>query len=418
MIKRFIVIVALLSTAFMAAQEGTASPYSYYGIGLTKFKGTVENQSMGGLLVFSDSIHVNLRNPASYGKLKLTTFTVGGSHQTSSLETESEKENTRTTSLDYLAIGIPTGKLNFAFGLIPYTSVGYNIRQINNETTSNTFSSRGGMNKVFFTTAYAVTEDLSLGANLDYNFGNIQNRFTVFQTEIQYGTRQINRTDFSGFNLNFGVDYQTRISSKLNFHTAATYAPAMDISTEGSRSTVPVLFNAQGAESIPPTYDVTTITFSDEKLTLPAQFTIGAGIGTRNKWFMGAEYTNIEEADYRLSAGPSPLTYRYESASQYRFGGYYIPQYNSLTSYLNRVVYRAGVRYEESGLYLNNEGINEFGISFGLGLPAGTTFTNANLGIEYGQRGTTDSGLIKENFFKLSISLSLNDRWFQQRKFD
>jgi len=74
MIKRFIIIVALLSTVLMAAQEGTSSPYSYYGIGLNKFKGTVENQSMGGLRLFSDSIHVNLRNPAAYGRLKLTTY--------------------------------------------------------------------------------------------------------------------------------------------------------------------------------------------------------------------------------------------------------------------------------------------------------------------------------------------------------
>jgi hypothetical protein len=30
------------------AQEGTASPYSYYGIGDVRFKGTVENRSMAG----------------------------------------------------------------------------------------------------------------------------------------------------------------------------------------------------------------------------------------------------------------------------------------------------------------------------------------------------------------------------------
>jgi len=44
--------------------------------------------------------------------------------------------------------------------------------------------------------------------------------------------------------------------------------------------------------------------------------------------------------------------------------------------------------------------------------------SNVNLGFEYGQRGTTDSGLVQEDFFSAKISLSLNDRWFVKRKFE
>ncbi len=417
MIRRFIIIVALLSTAIMAAQEGTTSPYSYYGIGLTKFQGTVENQSMGGLRTYSDSIHVNLRNPASYGKLKLTTYAVGGSHQRVQLENAAgTSENSSTSTLDYLAIGIPTGKFNFGLGVMPYSSVGYNIQNINNEA-ANTFRGKGGMNKVFLTTAYSFNNNLSVGVDVNYNFGNTQRNFTVFQDRIQYGTRQIDRTNFSGFNVNLGVDYQAKITNRLRLHTAATYSPETGISTENSRLSVPVVFVPGGTEQLAPGYDVTNTVLPDGEITLPAQMTLGAGLGGLNKWFLGAEYTNIQEANYNINDGPSNLTARYEAASQYRLGGYYIPQYNS-QSYWERIVYRAGMRYEESGLYLNNEGIDEFGISFGLGLPAGNNFSNANLGLEYGQRGTTNSGLLKENFFKISISLSLNDQWFQQRRFD
>jgi hypothetical protein len=70
-------------------------------------------------------------------------------------------------------------------------------------------------------------------------------------------------------------------------------------------------------------------------------------------------------------------------------------------------------------LVLNNEHITEFGISFGMGLPIGSRsgFSNANIGLEYGQRGTTNNGLIQESFFSLSIGLSLNDKWFTPRKY-
>ena len=83
-----------------------------------------------------------------------------------------------------------------------------------------------------------------------------------------------------------------------------------------------------------------------------------------------------------------------------------------------RVVYRAGARFGDSGLNINGEDIDEFGISFGVGLPAGRLLTNANLGVEFGRRGTTSAGLVEENFFSVFLSLSLNDRWFQQRKFN
>jgi hypothetical protein len=43
----------------------TSSPYSFYGIGDVRFKGTVENRSMAGVAVEQDSIHMNLENPAS-----------------------------------------------------------------------------------------------------------------------------------------------------------------------------------------------------------------------------------------------------------------------------------------------------------------------------------------------------------------
>jgi hypothetical protein len=105
-------------------------------------------------------------------------------------------------------------------------------------------------------------------------------------------------------------------------------------------------------------------------------------------------------------------------ANRYRIGGFFIPNYNSISSYWHRVVYRAGARYEENGINVSGEDINEFGISFGVGLPVGRFYSNLNLGFEIGSRGTTNNGLVKENFFNTFISLSLNDKWFEKRYID
>ena len=63
MIKKFSYSLLLLFSIISYAQQGTSSPYSFYGIGDVRFKGTNENRAMGGLSFVPDSIHINIQNP-------------------------------------------------------------------------------------------------------------------------------------------------------------------------------------------------------------------------------------------------------------------------------------------------------------------------------------------------------------------
>jgi hypothetical protein len=71
MIRKIVVTIVCIATTGIFAQEGTVSPYSFFGIGDLRTAGTVENQMMGGIAVYADSIHINLRNPAAYAQLGL-----------------------------------------------------------------------------------------------------------------------------------------------------------------------------------------------------------------------------------------------------------------------------------------------------------------------------------------------------------
>lgn len=374
---------------------------------------------MGGLSIFSDSIHVNLQNPAGYGRLRLTTYTVGASNTSVELESETESGSTNNTSLDYLAIGIPAKKFGFGLGLIPYSAVGYNILDRNEEEgTAARYSGKGGLNKVFLSTGYSFNENISIGAEVNYNFGNIQNKNIFVRQGLQFGSREINRSDLSGFSFKVGLDYERMLNENLQLNFGAHYTPQSDLSSENRRELATILFSPTGVEFAA---DKRDIEVEDTELTLPSSYTVGAGIGKPRKWFLGLEHTNTAESDFSNRSFTLEGA-NYEAASKYKVGGFYIPNYNSLTSYLSRIVYRGGFRMEETGLVLQGEPIEEFGMSFGVGLPVGNRtndfFSNVNIGFEYGQRGTTNSGLIKENFFNAMISLSLNDRWFVQRKFE
>ena len=184
MLKRFIVVFFILVAGFIQAQEGTTSPYSFYGIGQLKFKGTIENRAMGGISMYSDSIHLSIMNPAGIADLKLVNFTVGASHRYLTMRTDDEKQKASTTSLDYLALGIPMGKVGASFGLIPYSSVGYKLLS-ESEDASTQYTGTGGVNKAFLGLAYKVTPKFNLGVDVNYNFGKIENESFHKEDDIQ-----------------------------------------------------------------------------------------------------------------------------------------------------------------------------------------------------------------------------------------
>lgn len=412
MFRQILVGLFILIAGVTVAQEGTTSPYSYYGIGTLKFRGTVENRSMGGLGVFSDSIHLNLQNPASYSGLRLVNFSVGGSHKASTQKNETASQNTSTTTLDYIAMGIPMGKFGMGFGVIPYTAVGYDFNsELPDGLTQ--YEGSGGLNKAYLSLGYQVTPELSLGVDANYNFGKIENTATTQKNNLQYGTRIFNRSDILGFSFNFGAMYKRMVTEKLEFTGSVTFTPGTSFTSENYRRIATVSILPVGIFTV----DEREITVADTDFTFPSQFTVGAGIGAPKHWALGVEYTNQKTSNFtNRSFNIDNITY--ENASKFRLGGFYIPNYNSFGNYFKRVVYRAGARFEQTGLNVNGQDINEFGISFGLGLPVGRLFSNANLGFEIGRRGTTDFGLIQENFFNTFISFSLNDRWFEKRLYD
>jgi hypothetical protein len=412
MFRQIVVGIFILVSGVIVAQEGTTSPYSYYGIGTLKFRGTVESRSMGGLGIFSDSIHVNLQNPASYSGLQLVNFSVGGSHKVSTQKNETNSQNTSTTTLDYISMGIPMGKFGMGFGIIPYTSVGYNFySELPDGRTE--YIGTGGLNKAYLSLGYQLTPELSLGVDTNYNFGKIENTATTQKNDVELGTRSFNRSDILGFSFNFGAVYKKMITENLELTGSVTYTPGTDFTSENYRRIGTVSITPVGIFTV----DERELTVADTDFTFPSQFSIGGGIGKPKHWALGVEYTNQKTSNFtNRSFNIDNVTY--QDASKFRLGGYYIPNYNSFGNYFQRVVYRGGARYEQTGLNVNGQDINEFGISFGVGLPVGRLFSNINLGFEVGKRGTKDFGLIQENFFNTFLSFSLNDRWFEKRLYD
>ncbi len=410
--KRFIIGIVFLTTTFAVAQEGTTSPYSFYGIGLQKFRGTMENRAMGGLGVFSDSIHLNLQNPAAYSELRLINFSVAASYQLTQQSNADVSQRNETISLDYLALGIPIGKWGVGFGVLPNTAVGYHfLSQTENAVTE--YSGNGGLNRVYFSAGYKLLPSLSIGVEGGYNFGKIENSSISQHSDVQYGTRIVDNNEINGFNLNFGVIYNRTLSRNLELNGSASYSPGLTQTSRNLRRLSTVSIRTAGVSTI----DLREIERPDTEFTAPSNYTVGFGLSRPKHWGVGIEYGNQQMSEFNNTPFQTANT-TFKDASKYRIGGFYIPEYNSFNNYFNRIVYRAGFRYEETGINIHDQAVNEFGISFGIGIPMVRSFSNINVGFEIGQRATKNNGLIQENFFNAIISFSLNDLWFEKRLFD
>jgi hypothetical protein len=416
MIKKVIVSLSLLFSLVTLAQEGTSSPYSFYGIGDVRFKGSIENRSMGGLAVVPDSIHINLQNPALLTELKLTSFSTGGTFSATKLKTNAESEKAQRTTLDYLAVGLPSKKFGFGFGIIPYSSVGYKIQNIATQTNPETKKSNGtgGINKAFFGVGYKLNKNFNIGADLQYNFGTIETRSLTFIDGVQFGSREINASDINGVNFNIGLSNHVKLTKKLTIFNSLTFSPEGNLNLNNSRKIATVQFLATGGEFV---VDENDVDVANTKLKLPSKLTIGTAIGEVRKWIVGVEVT--QQSTSNLGNRFIDIdNVKYENATKISIGGYFVPKYTSFNSYWNKVTFRGGMRYENTGLIINNKSINDQAVTFGLGLPLSGTFSNINLGFEYGRKGTKDAALIEENYMNISVGISFNDKWFQRRKID
>jgi hypothetical protein len=419
MIRILSILFSITVVHLAAAQSGSVSPYSSAGLGERNFNGTQATRHMGGLDVFTDSIHANLNNPASYGFLKVTTYSLGIHYRNTNLASMTESANADDASLDYLSVSIPAGKFGFGFGILPYSSVGYRIETLDSATEGqnilNRYEGEGGINQAFLSVGLPLTSFFSIGVSAQYNFGNLFYRTGQFIEGVDTGTLLTNQSSISGLNYQYSAQVNIPIKRKYLLQGMYVYQPEAFLNSQNDR-----IFYTQSLSNDTVVdfeeIDLNTQGLRETELETSQTTKIGLGFGENKKWFLGIQHNLTKSANFTNNFF-SRSTISYRDAKQWTVGGFYIPDYASFTSFWERVVYRFGFRTEQMSLIINNLPITETGISFGIGLPLGS-LSNANIGFEFIQRGAKQSGLIQETLIAMRIGLSINDIWFIKRKYN
>ncbi len=449
-LRGILFILLCFTTIIISAQPKINSPYSRYGLGEINDRNFFTSENMGGLGASLIHPHnINIVNPASLGFLETTAFDMGIYAKNYGLRDAGDTEYTQlwAGNLSYLSLAVPLqNKLNdlldrkerninatTAFTLKPYSIVGYNITTQDSTNAdigaiTRNFSGAGGTYN--FTWSNAVKyKNLSMGLNLSYLFGNINysNQLFVNNNIASLVTASENTIGVSGFQYNLGLIYNHYFNLDAFKEQKTSTLKQLSIGLYGNSTT-----NYTSTESqlnIARQFSIAGQVLSTDTLSnmqgekfsgvLPSEIGFGLSYYHGEKFALGLDYVRNDWSQFRGNFVNNPLKSTYKLS----FGGFYRPNFKSITSYFSRVYYRFGVHYRivpSEDLAINNgESITDVGLNFGMGMPFfyQRKISHANLGVAAGYigRGTA----IEERYVRLTFSFTFNDdEWFVKRKYN
>jgi hypothetical protein len=432
--KRFLVYILLsFLTGNSFAQNATDSPYSRYGIGDIPLGGFVKNNGFGGLgIAYRNALNINLANPASYSAIILTTFETGASATFTKFKTETLEQNKSDATFSYFALGFPVvkNKWGAALGLVPFSNVGYKIFDPQSDANAGdvlfTYDGSGGLNQVFIGNSVNLLDNLSAGVNASYLFGSLKR---ISKVEF-YGSNFLNSrftetTTMGDFHFDFGIQYvadslpkkikadstRSKIKSDRSLTFGFTYSLPTNLSSEKS-----FLHERYQSTGILVFVKDTTENTEGVKGTIKLPYSIGFGAAFRqgSKWLIGVE-SSLQNWEDFSSFGEGDVL---KNSLRINTGAQYIPDERAMKSYWQSVQYRLGFFYNKTYLQLKNSQLNEFGATLGLGFPVRKGLSMIQVAAQFGRRGTTENNLIQEDFVRISLGITFNDRWFIKPKFD
>jgi len=421
-LNAFWVLCFIILLSFDNIAQTSQSPYTALGIGDIIQPNLVVNMGMGGTTIaYPSNKNFNLLNPAMLGiRGYFTSFEIGFSGETRSIQSDTLSQRNGSGNINYIALAFPIkqSRISAGIGLAPYSYINYNITSKNKidgieEEADVNFKGSGGFNSIFYSTGFNLFRSLALGFKISYLFGSKTEETIIdidqpgsFSSAL-YETAKVN-----DFLLGFGATYYIKLGEKSQIYLAGIYELANDLNTTRQER----LDQRQRFSGLLLNTD-TIVADMNVKIRLPQKYGIGISYTNGTRWLISTDLIIQDWNDFSDAANNlNTLARSYRSA----FGIEYIPDATSVSNYLKRIIYRAGIHYELTPFKLNNEQIYDFGINFGVSLPVinRNAPSLVSFAFQYGQRNGGADFAITENYFRFALGFTINDIWFYRRKIE
>lgn len=413
----------IMFPTFLFAQfnNNTSSPYSRFGVGDLQPYGFGRSIAMGGASIASrNHQQINLANPASYTAIDslVFMFEFGITGEMSKYKNDLGSAYNNNSNFQYLAMKFQiSNSIGASLGLLPYSDIGYDVQVVDDVDNTGAVLTRyfgtGTISNAYLGFAFEPFKNVSIGANLNYLFGKMNKNAEVYFLEGANFYQMQKYADFRlrDFYLDFGAQVTIPLKNDKHLILATVFDTKPDLTTIYSDLTQKNLSSGN-------TIDRDTLNFMQEtNSVINMPLTLGGGISFVKKdvYEINADFYHQSWSDALFFGEKSPYL---TDLNKFAVGAEWIPDKYSIRSYVSRIAYRAGFHYEETYLKFGDQQINDFGISFGVGFPVYRSNTTINVAAEFGRRGTTQDGLVLENYAKLNLSVNLYDLWFIKRRFD
>jgi hypothetical protein len=440
----------------LQGQIDNQPPYSYFGIGKWHEPSVQSGFGMGGVsAAILDSSMLNVLNPASYAALDITQFQVGGELNIGQ-RTLSNNSSVREWNLhlNQIQLGLPLmQRKKFGWGMSagfrPLSFMGYDFRDTVLQTLGNDtllqarrFNGEGGWNRVTAGTGFRLWKGIFIGINGHFNFGSVSRiRSLRFDDPDLLATRLKETVRTSSFSYDVGVQYRWRfkyhellprpdgkkdtLKRSMQVVAGLSYTPQLDYAVERNETGIQYFPGANGEFG----YDTLTLSGTLGTVTMPSKWSAGVAIGNPDQFTIAMDVSHIAYQDFRYFGDAIPV---YASHWVFALGGQFRP-FNLRQKFANglgfkqNLVVRAGFRYANRGIRPDQVPIDEFGMSFGLGIPvkhryvyninltkARRTGSFINIGADFftGQPRATNAG--SDFFFRLNLGFTLREWWFDR----
>ncbi len=425
-----ILVITLLLALPLSGQKAVNSPYARFNLGILETRGSSRSAGMGGLsVVLRDNSSFSFTNPASYSAADTNSFLFdfGMEYGLGQLSDGQIKRSSDDLNFHHLAIMFPITKgWGFGLGVVPVSNGYYNISQPITEghplydpiagDLLITHRGEGSFTKAFAGTGFHIARGLSAGLNAGFLFGEIErfNEYAYVSDNNLFDSRMQEKLSLRGIGLEAGLQYLHELNDDRFVIIGASYRFQNSVASDHSSMFVRFA-SGFAAPGVPYAYD--TLSYSDiegGEAILPQRFSGGVGFGIRNRLMAGVDFHYSDWTQAEIMGNPGSLAPK----RGINAGLEYIPDRFALQGVFNRMEYRLGGRLTESYIAIGDEQVNEFGITFGVGIPIRRSWSKANFYVDYSRRGATRNGLHIENLLTFGLSVNLYDYWFIQRRYD
>lgn len=393
------------------AQNNT-SPYSIIGIGDIEKSSFDRSSGMGhaGLALSSKQFFYQA-NPAAFSSIDEHFFYFETNARYKSVNytgtpiSDPTQSNSTDLQIKKIVLAIkPLPKWALSFGLMPYSTANYSFNAQKNVQGSNIaadayYQGSGSTNQAFLTNSFNISKNFSVGLQASYLFGQLKETETLSDGVTDSVLNTTRNIYLGAPYFKLGAQYKAKINKNWGLGLGATITNKADFTADYN-------LLVQNGNSILINKEYQRANY----FSVPVTYAGGFALNYKNAYTFAADYTYQGWGSLNYKG----INYSLVNSQRISAGVEYSKKVSYLDQQYERYFLQAGFYYNDSYLRIAGNQLTDYGATIGAGIQLTSTL-GLQGAIEIGKTGTTDNGLIKENYSQFNLTISYRDFWIPRK---